>query len=236
MSSKLSKASPIRQRTWKQDFSVKKFLYLKVTYCINPITIQLWTLITIQCYHPATAVLVGLVFPHRPNVILEKRVIAPDFHFAWLLDVSEERPEVFDRVESWHLILIVFPWLIAVRLVIPQGPGMLQRMFDELSVCWVNLTVVTRILLLKRKRDRKRKLDDECNWNSTDWVTVFRHESNHKAVYFFQDHFSNDFCTFLSLIQLNLRISSLRNAFKRKWQKTMPMGARLHCKPLFSNW
>lgn len=118
------------------------------THCINPITIQLRALITIQCDHPASAILIRLVFPHWLDVILEQRIIAADFHLTWLLDVSKETPKVLDGGESWHLILIIFPGLVAIRLVVPQGPGMLQWMFDKFSVCCENLIVITRILLI----------------------------------------------------------------------------------------
>jgi len=64
--------------------------------CINPVTIQLWALVATQSDHPAAAILVRFVLPHRSDAFLEERVVAADLDFAGLLNVSEQRPEVFD--------------------------------------------------------------------------------------------------------------------------------------------
>lgn len=96
-----------------------------LTYRVYPVAVELRALAAIQCDHPSSAVLVGFVLPHRPDVILEQRVVTPNLHLAGLLDVSEKTPEVFNSVERRHLILIILPRLVAIWFVVPQGPGVL---------------------------------------------------------------------------------------------------------------
>lgn len=162
------------KRTFNESANVC-YWNLSPSHRVNPVAVELGTLATIQCDHPTAAVLVGFVLPHRPDVILEQRVVAADLHLAGLLDVSEQAPKVLNRVERRHLILVVFPWLVAIGFVVPQGPGVLQRVFDEFGMRREHFLVLLARILLKRKRgevsnvgwDQRRRGGVKCdsgNW------------------------------------------------------------------------
>lgn len=81
--------------------------------------------------HPLVAAHVAIVFPHRTDVLLEQRVIATDLDVVGrALDVIVQTPKL-STLEKLVTVQGVFPRFGAVRFLVPERPGRLQRVLDQ---------------------------------------------------------------------------------------------------------
>lgn len=97
---------------------------------LQPVPVQVLGLL-VHAQQPAPTVLVGVVLPHGPHALLEQGVIAAGAQLARVSDVVVQAPEVLHRREAGDFTLVLLPGLLAIVLVVPQGPRIVQRVLDE---------------------------------------------------------------------------------------------------------